>query len=50
VPNWSDNSTPNINLKDKWLREEGVEMGAHITVKITDGCIVLALDCYEVDD
>lgn len=40
----------NINPMGNCLSKEGVETGAHITVKITDGCIVLALDCYELDD
>ncbi|CDH32104.1 type I toxin-antitoxin system SymE family toxin [Xenorhabdus bovienii] len=50
VPNRGDTSTPNINLKGKWLREAGFETGAHLTVKITNGCIVLVLDSEEVDD
>ena len=50
MPNQGDTSTPNINLKGKWLRETGFETGAHLTVKITDGCIVLVLDSDEVDD
>ncbi len=50
LPNGGDTSTPNIHLKGKWLREAGFETGAHLTVKITDGCIVLVLDSEEVDD
>ncbi|MFG1173927.1 SymE family type I addiction module toxin [Erwiniaceae bacterium CAU 1747] len=50
VPNRGDTSTLNINLKGKWLREAGFETGAHLTVKIADGCIVLVLDSDEVDD
>ncbi|CDH21281.1 hypothetical protein XBKQ1_330036 [Xenorhabdus bovienii str. kraussei Quebec] len=33
VPKRGDTSTPNINLKGKWLREAGFEIGAHLTVK-----------------
>ena len=40
----------NINPMGNCLSQEGVETGAHITVKITDGCIMLALDCYELED
>ncbi len=50
LPNGGDTSTPNIHLKGKWLREAGFETGAHLTVKITDGCIVLVLDSEEMDD
>ncbi|WP_140918255.1 SymE family type I addiction module toxin [Limnobaculum xujianqingii] len=50
VPKHGDTSTPNINLKGKWLREAGFETGAHLTVKIADGCIVLVLDSNEVDN
>lgn len=50
IPNRGDTSTPNINLKGKWLREAGFETGAHLTVKISNGCIVLIRDSEEVDD
>jgi len=50
MPNWGDTSTPNINLKGKWLREAGFETGAHLTVKISDGCILIIKDNKEVDE
>ncbi|AYN25796.1 type I toxin-antitoxin system SymE family toxin [Buttiauxella sp. 3AFRM03] len=50
VPNRGDTGTPNIHLKGKWLKEAGFETGAHLTVKIADGCIVLIKDSEEVDD
>ena len=50
VPNRGDTSTPNIHLKGKWLREAGFETGAHLTVKITDGCIVIIKNSDEVDE
>lgn len=40
---------PNIYLKGKWLKEAGFETGAHLTVKISDGCIVIIKDSDEVD-
>jgi len=40
---------PSINLKGKWLKEAGFETGAHLTVKISDGCIVIIKDSEEVD-
>lgn len=50
VPNRGDTGTPNIHLKDKWLKEARFETGAHLTVKISDGCIVIIKDSDEVDD
>jgi len=50
MPNWGDTSTPNINLKGKWLHEAGFETGAHLTVKISDGCILIIKDNKEVDE
>jgi toxic protein SymE len=49
VPNRGDTCTPNIHLKGKWLREVGFETGVHLTVKISDGCIVIIKDSEEVD-
>ena len=40
----------NTHLKGKWLKEAGFEMGTHLTVKISDGCIVLIKDSEEVDE
>ena len=50
MPNRGDTGTPNIHLKGKWLKEAGFETGAHLTVKIADGCIVIIKDSEEVDD
>ncbi len=49
VPNRGDTGTPNIHLKGKWLKEAGFETGVYLTVKITDGCIVIIKDSDEVD-
>ncbi|MCE0826396.1 type I toxin-antitoxin system SymE family toxin [Buttiauxella sp. A2-C2_NF] len=49
MPNRGDTGTPNIHLKGKWLKEAGFETGAHLTVKIADGCIVFIKDSDEVD-
>ncbi|AYN27607.1 type I toxin-antitoxin system SymE family toxin [Buttiauxella sp. 3AFRM03] len=40
----------NIHLKGKWLKEAGFETGVHLTVKISDGCIVIIKDSEEVDE
>ena len=37
-------------LEGEWLREAGLETGAHLAVKISDGCIVLIRDSEEVDE
>ena len=37
-------------MKGKWLKEAGFETGAHLTVKIADGCIVIIKDSDEVDE
>lgn len=50
VPNRGDTGTPNIHLKGKWLKEAGFETGVHLTVKISDGCIVIIKNSDEVDE
>lgn len=40
-PQGLDKSTPKLQLSGKWLREVGFDTGAHITVKVMNGCIVL---------
>lgn len=40
-PHGLDKSTPKLQLSGKWLREVGFDTGAHITVKVMNGCIVL---------
>nr|WP_238392840.1 SymE family type I addiction module toxin [Buttiauxella sp. 3AFRM03] len=37
-------------MKGKWLKEAGFETGVHLTVKISDGCIVIIKDSEEVDE
>lgn len=44
VPDRGDTDTPNIHLKGNWLKEAGFETGVHLTVKISDGCIVIIKD------
>ena len=40
-PHGLDKSTPKLQLSGKWLRDVGFDTGAHITVKVMNGCIVL---------
>lgn len=40
-PHGLDKSTPKLQLSGKWLRDVGFDPGAHITVKVMNGCIVL---------
>lgn len=47
-PKRGDTDTPALNLSGKWLREAGFETGKGVTVKISDGCIVLMVDTDEV--
>ncbi|ECH7957301.1 type I toxin-antitoxin system SymE family toxin [Salmonella enterica subsp. enterica serovar Denver] len=39
---------PCQHLKGDWLEEAGFETGRGVTVKISDGCIVLMADNNEV--
>lgn len=41
---------PSLHLKGDWLNEAGFETDAHLTVKISDGCIVIIKDNDEVDE
>ena len=41
---------PSLHLKGDWLKEAGFETGHGVTVKISDGCIVLMADCNEVQE
>ncbi|MBK5143065.1 type I addiction module toxin, SymE family [Budviciaceae bacterium BWR-B9] len=50
VPNRGDTSTPLLNLSGKWLTEAGFDTGTGVTVKITEGCIVLIADNDEVKE
>jgi toxic protein SymE len=41
---------PSLHLKGDWLKAAGFETGAGVTVKITEGCIVLMADNNEVQE
>ena len=47
-PNRSD--TPVIKISAKWLREAGFEIGTGVTVKISEGCLILIADNNEVQE
>ncbi|HCT5824015.1 TPA: type I toxin-antitoxin system SymE family toxin [Citrobacter sedlakii] len=42
--------SPSLHLKGDWLKEAGFETGRGVTVKISEGCIVLMADCNEVQE
>ncbi|MGG8095105.1 SymE family type I addiction module toxin [Klebsiella aerogenes] len=42
--------SPSLHLKGEWLTEAGFETGRGVTVKISDGCIVLMADNNEVQE
>jgi len=42
--------SPSLHLKGDWLAEAGFTTGAGVTVKITDGCIVLMADNNEMQE
>ncbi|MES0263550.1 SymE family type I addiction module toxin [Citrobacter portucalensis] len=42
--------SPSLHLKGDWLEEAGFETGRGVTVKISDGCIVLMADNNEVQE
>nr|WP_308065468.1 SymE family type I addiction module toxin [Escherichia marmotae] len=44
----SHNDTPVIKISAKWLREAGFEIGTGVTVKISEGCLILLADNNEV--
>ncbi|MCW8353623.1 SymE family type I addiction module toxin [Citrobacter portucalensis] len=39
---------PSLHLKGDWLKEAGFDTGRGVTVKISQGCIVLMADNNEV--
>ncbi|EBD3740468.1 type I toxin-antitoxin system SymE family toxin [Salmonella enterica] len=41
---------PSLHLKGDWLKEAGFDTGRGVTVKISQGCIVLMADCNEVQE
>ncbi|EKT1261559.1 SymE family type I addiction module toxin [Salmonella enterica] len=42
--------TPGIHLKGNWLAEAGFDTGRGVTVRISQGCIVLIADGDEVQE
>ncbi|WP_160192913.1 SymE family type I addiction module toxin [Escherichia coli] len=48
LPNRSD--TPVIKISANWLREAGFEIGTGVTVKISEGCLILLADNNEVQE
>ncbi|EOU7475436.1 TPA: SymE family type I addiction module toxin [Escherichia coli] len=47
---WGDTSTPALNLSGKWLRDAGFDTGTGVTVKISEGCLILIAECNEVQE
>ncbi|WP_284884518.1 SymE family type I addiction module toxin [Citrobacter portucalensis] len=43
-------SHPSLPLKGDWLKEAGFETGRGVTVKISNGCIVLMAESNEVQE
>ncbi|EOU9710277.1 SymE family type I addiction module toxin [Salmonella enterica] len=41
---------PSLHLKGDWLEEAGFDTGRGVTVKISQGCIVLMADNNEVQE
>ncbi|ASG17905.1 type I toxin-antitoxin system SymE family toxin [Salmonella enterica subsp. enterica] len=41
---------PCLHLKGDWLEEAGFDTGRGVTVKISDGCIVLMAESNEVQE
>ncbi|MES0263554.1 SymE family type I addiction module toxin [Citrobacter portucalensis] len=42
--------SPSLHLKGDWLEEAGFETGRGVTVKISDGCIVLMAESNEMQE
>ncbi|RJT46689.1 SymE family type I addiction module toxin [Rahnella woolbedingensis] len=42
--------SPSLHLKGDWLKAAGFTTGTGVTVKITEGCIVLMADNNEVQE
>ncbi|MGK9176021.1 SymE family type I addiction module toxin [Yokenella regensburgei] len=47
VPTYNSH-IPGIHFKGEWLKEADFDTGTGVTVKISQGCIVLIVDCDEV--
>ncbi|EHE1607046.1 type I addiction module toxin, SymE family, partial [Salmonella enterica] len=41
---------PGLHLKGDWLKEAGFDTGRGVTVKISQGCIVLMADNNEMQE
>ncbi|EFH7844104.1 type I addiction module toxin, SymE family [Escherichia coli] len=41
---------PSLHLKGDWLAEAGFDTGTGVTVKISEGCLILIADCNEVQE
>ncbi|KUE18810.1 hypothetical protein SE08_22490, partial [Salmonella enterica subsp. enterica serovar Mbandaka] len=41
---------PELHLKGDWLAEAGFETGTSVTVKISEGCLILIAETDEVRD
>ena len=39
--------SPSLHLKGDWLKEAGFDTGTSVTVKISEGCIVLMVEANE---
>lgn len=42
--------SPSLHLKGDWLAEAGFDTGAGVTVKISEGCLILIAETDEVRD
>ncbi|EDS4738678.1 type I toxin-antitoxin system SymE family toxin [Salmonella enterica subsp. enterica] len=42
--------SPSLHLKGDWLKEAEFDTGRGVTVRISQGCIVLIADCNEVQE
>ncbi|WP_318390949.1 SymE family type I addiction module toxin [Enterobacter sp.] len=42
--------SPSLHLKGDWLKEAGFDTGKGVTVRISEGCIVLIADSNEVQE
>ncbi|WP_213134044.1 SymE family type I addiction module toxin [Citrobacter sp. FP75] len=41
---------PSLQLKGDWLREAGFDTGRSVTVKISEGCLIIIADNDEVQE
>ncbi|ENW9126705.1 SymE family type I addiction module toxin [Escherichia coli] len=45
-----DDDRKSARIQHKWLREAGFEIGTGVTVKISEGCLILLADNNEVQE